>query len=219
MHTDFDKIKSIIDLDPFIGGDLHFFHDTLFYTYEPVRKKHATTRESFDAKMLNLVLSSNPFLCLGDFCIDSINQSITDRRVEIMSSEIKFMHKILVMGNHDKAPIDLYKKYNWEVISFGVNLVDNTEDINSPPYLFFETKGIKVLCTHYPAVLLSKDWRPIYRDFSSILYNKYKELGADINLHGHTHSIHMEGDCFKNLSFDGDESFLFRRLSCVTNGV
>ena len=215
MDIDYDRIKHIIDNDCFIGSDLHLFHDKLFSEYEPVRKTHADTRLEFDEKVIQLIQHSSPFLYLGDFCIDTYNPEITNERVKEASLKIIDIPKILILGNHDTAPIELYQMYNWDVIPFGVDMINEKEDLKSQPYLFFEWDGAKVFASHYPAVLYPDDFSIRYKEYSRQLYEKSQELNADINIHGHTHSVKLNDKKLINACIDGGMFLKFYRISSI----
>lgn len=197
------EILNILEQDPFILSDTHFFHDRAFNEFEPVRKSFASSREEFDERMIEVLQRSTPLLHLGDVTIDSRNPKVSEDRIRWAGDRLRGIQKILLVGNHDREGIDLYRKTGWHVVSCGIDLTTPhpTRYEDAPPFILWTVGGRRVFFSHEP-VLNGRERTPYDPEIVVSLGEWFDRLGADLNVHGHIHSAVIPSPLFVNVSVE-----------------
>lgn len=208
-------VREILEADPHILSDTHFFHDRVFSKFEPVRQTFADSREAFDEKMFKVLRQTAPFFHLGDVVINSKDTDVFAKRIRQVGHRLQGLRKVLVMGNHDRGGQFLYEETGWFVVSCGIDLTSPTPGIHrdAPPFILAQIAETRVMFTHEP-VLISRERTAHDKDIVVDLQNWFLKLGADINIHGHTHSLVIGSPLHRNVSVEA-QAFQPMKLSYV----
>lgn len=208
-----EELKEFFAVNPFVISDTHFFHDRVFREFEPVRQQFAVSREEFDEKMVDILRKHSPLLHLGDVAINSKNEEIFSKRINTIGYWLKDIPKLLLMGNHDRGGENFYRAGGWLVVQCGVDLVNNCFYPQTPPFIFHEVGGQRILFSHEP-VLVNRE--EVSRDNQIVkeLTTWFQYFGASKNVHGHVHSKTLEDPIFCNVSVEA-MGFRPQRLSQV----
>jgi len=170
-----------MDADPFVVADTHFYHARLHQEFEPIRQTLAANPSDFDARLLDILSGCSPLLHLGDLAIDSRDSGVGIERVASVSRKIDGP-KILIQGNHDSVPAEVYRKNGWIFVDCGIDLVHRRVLRGEPPFLFFQAGDRRILASHYPAKRPEGSWR--HSRECVRMAEIFEEYDADINLHG-----------------------------------
>ena len=208
-----EELKEFFAVNPFVISDTHFFHDRVFKEFEPVRQTFAASREEFDEKMVDVLRKHSPLLHLGDVSINSKDSEKFHSRIKKVNHWLDGIPKVLVMGNHDRGGEDLYKAGGWLVVNCGVDLVNNCLYPQTPPFIFHEVSGQRILFSHEPA-LINREETPHESDVVKELKNWFLYFCATRNIHGHVHSYTLKDPVFCNVSVEAMD-FCPQRLSHV----
>lgn len=209
----FGTVERILQMDPFVMSDTHFFHEKVYQQYCPSRQTFAESHKTFDSKLLGVLRQCSAILHLGDLCIDSRGSiEKTEKRVKTVSRALCGIPKILVKGNHDSLPDSFYEENGWAVVSSIVD-VARRRTITGPPAIVFEAKHGPVIATHFPAYV-GKDeaFDDRYRSERAHLSSVRQEIDAWVNLHGHTHEHSVPDPTTLNMSVEAI-GFSPKRLS------
>ena len=163
----------------------------------------------FDARLLDILSLCSPLLHLGDLAIDSRDSGVGIERVASVSRKID-VPKILIQGNHDSVPSEVYRKNGWIFLDCGIDLVNRRVLRDEPPFLFFKAGDLRILASHYPAKRPEGSWR--HSRECVRMAEIFEEYHADINLHGHTHSRSFPEPSLRNVSLEV-LGFVPKRLS------
>lgn len=148
----------------------------------------------FHDKMLiekwNLVVGENDTVFhLGDFAF---------RNIEEYTKQLNG-NKILLRGNHDMGGSRHYVECGWKDVIESVKMNVNNAMFEMIPHndrywngFLTEINGWAILFSHYP-LYNSNVWdMKKYGNITKMLESVYVGYGAEINIHGHTHSQSSE---------------------------
>lgn len=210
--VDFNAIIKILDMDPYVLSDTHFFHKKAYTDYCPTRQTFAPTFEEFEQKLYRLLDTLPALLHLGDVCMNTKDPEKTRARFLAVSRRLYSIPKILVRGNHDALPDEFFRENGWQIISGVVNVPDRTEQ-PGPPCLLFETRSGLVMASHYPATS-APQYSPDDRRISTELFTMAQEAAVNHTLHGHTHETSYPRHNMTNVSIEA-LTFEPKRLSAL----
>jgi calcineurin-like phosphoesterase family protein len=208
-----EELKKFFAVNPFVISDTRFFHDRVFNELQQVRQQFATSREEFDQKMVKVLRKHSPLLHLGDVSINSKDSEKFHGRIKKVNHWLDGIPKVLVMENHDRGGEDLYSAGGWLVVNCGVDLVNNCFYPQTPPFIFHEAGGQRILFSHEPVLV---NWEENNRDNHIVreLTTWFQHFGATRNVHGHVHSYSLKDPVFRNVSVEAMD-FCPQRLSHV----
>lgn len=134
----------------------------------------------------SVVGEKDSVLHLGDFAFRNI-----EHRTKQLNGR-----KILLRGNHDRKTAGHYVKCGWKEVIENVKISLNSKMFELTPSLGkqwsgFLTKinGVKILFSHFP-IYNSNDWDlRKYGHVTKMLEEVYDGYEAEVNIHGHVHSL------------------------------
>ena len=166
----------------FLISDNHFGHQRMFEKFEPSRQDVSGDFSSFEEEMRSrwnkTVQPDDVVLYLGDFCINKRNNKKTIFNIETNTRKLNG-RKILIKGNHDQSPNELYYKSGWDIVS-------NRTDLDLAGCIVADICGERVLFSHF-GIFISNRFNNKYKKQVDLFGDLYHDHACTINIHGHSH--------------------------------
>jgi len=204
----------MIDENTWLISDTHLDHDKLTEIYEPIRIETALKHgykyfDDFQIDQWNSkIKDEDTILHMGDFTINKFDDDKTYNNIRKFSGLLNG-RKILMRGNHDRAPAEIYEDLGWIVIKEPL--------INDHfPYIIYELNGQKMLICHLPIRDLSSVQNDRYQKCYEQLAQVFEINECSVSVHGHSHSYQQPDSRCINLSVENTD-FLPVKLGNILN--
>ena len=189
-------MKNWLNENTYIIADTHFGHKNII-KYEPIRttiiNKEIVNNDDLlllsEEKIIenwnSVIKPEDHILHLGDFVLGGTT------KIEEYTKKLNG-HIHLILGNHDNGNNAVYKKNNINVINnifYNKTVINVNNEYSSA--LITKIKNKIIMFSHIPIL---KDERHGARFFKANeeLYDLFKKLKCDLNIHGHIHSISFD---------------------------